>query len=62
MGHLFRIIGTLLCYHGNGLMMICNALLCLNTDEKVFILMFIQKCSVVMEILFIVLEHLKTRK
>ena len=47
--HLNRIIGTLLCYHGNGLMMIYNAILCLNTDEKAFILMFIHKFSVLME-------------
>ena len=49
--HLNRIIGTLLCYHGNGLMMIYNAILCLNTDEKAFILMFIHKFSVLMEFL-----------
>ena len=47
--HLNRIIGTLLCYHGNGLMMIYNAILCLNTDEKAFIHMFIHKFSVLME-------------
>ena len=51
LGHLYRIIGTLLCYHGNGLMMIYNAILCLNTDEKVLILMFIHKFCVLMEFL-----------
>ena len=51
LGHLYRIIGTLLCYHGNGLKMIYNAILCLNTDEKVFILIFIHKFSVLMEFL-----------
>ena len=48
LGHLYRIIEMLLCYHGNGLMMIYNAILCLNTDEKVYILMFIHKFSVLM--------------
>ena len=51
LGHLNRIIGTLLCYHGNRLMMIYNAILGLNTDEKVFIFMFIHKFSVLMEFL-----------
>ena len=49
--HLYRIIGTLLCYHGNGLMMIYNAILGLNADEKVFILLFIHKFSILMEFL-----------
>ena len=51
LGHLYRIIGTLLRYHGNRLMIIYNAILCLNTDEKVFILMFIHKFTVLMEFL-----------
>ena len=37
-------------------MMIYNAILCLNTDEKLFILMFIHKFSVLVE--FLVLEYL----
>ena len=49
LGHLNRSIGTLLCYPGNGLMMIYNAILCLNTDERAVILMFIHKFSVLME-------------
>ena len=58
LGHLNRIIGTLLCYHGNGLMMIFNAILCLNTDEKVFYPHFHTQiqCS---DGIFKVLEHLK---
>ena len=49
--HLNRIIGTLLCYHVNRLMMIYNAILCLNTDEKAVIHTFIHKFSVLMEFL-----------
>ena len=51
LGHLYRIIGTLLCYHGIGLMLIYKAILCLNTDEKVFILMFRHQCCVLKEFL-----------
>ena len=49
LSHLYRIIGTLLCYHSNGLM-IYNAILCLNTDETQML------CS---DGIFKVLEHLK---
>ena len=51
LGHHYRFFGTLLCYQGNWLMMICNAILCLNNDKKVCILMFIHKFSVLMELL-----------
>ena len=51
LGHLNRIIGTLLCYHGDRPMMIYNGILCLNTDEKVVILIFKHKFSVLMEFL-----------
>ena len=57
LGHFDRIIGTLLCYHGNRLMMICNAILCLNTDESLYPHVNTQiQCS---DGIFKVLEHLK---